>query len=314
LLAAQSLALALDGSVQAQPFIWQPFPGDFPRGVLVYEGRAQTEQGEPIRAWYADIDPQTVTLRAFLSTAPAGKEAASAIALQNGAVLAVNGGYFDMQSKPSRTFSVVRRDGQHFARNIARVARPVAGVNGQSSAAFFPVARSAVGWNDDGVLQFVWLWHDGETLRQVPSPLINAPGVPAAAPTTEQIQSWPVWNVANALGGGPRLLENGEPRVTYDEEALFGSGFRADVPYPRTAIGSRADNHVVLFVTDGKGEASFGLTLPQLADEMAKLGCLNAMNLDGGGSSTFVAEGRAVNIPSDGLERAVTSIFAVLAQ
>lgn len=305
---ACGLARALDFSSQKQEFVWTPFPGDFPPGVLVFEGRAQNETGEPVRAWHADIDIQAVKLRALLAASPLGKAATSVVAAQNGALLAVNGGYFDMQSKPARTFSVVRRDGENAALNINRVARTVGG-----GTAWFPVARSAVGWNDDGVLEFAWLWHDGEILRRAAGPLLNAPGVPAPQPSAEQIAAWPAWNVAHAIGGGPRLLENGAPRISYDEEVFFASGFRADVPYPRTAIGRREDNHIVLFVTDGRNPlSSVGLTLPQLADEMKKLGCVDAMNLDGGGSSTFVANGRALNAPSDGQERAVTSVLGVL--
>ena len=310
LLSLNGLAFALDFSTGRQDFVWQPFPGSFPQGVLVFEGRAQSENGEPIRAWYADVDLNQAKLRPFLSVAPSGKEAPSAIALQSGVLLAVNGGYFDMQSKPARTFSIVRREAQNFALNINRISRPVGG-----GAAFFPVARSAVGWNDDGKLEFAWLWHDGEVMRRVPAPFSNIAGIPAAFPTPEQIAAWPAWNVAYALGGGPRLLENGVPRVTYDEEVFFGSGFRGDVPYPRTAIGQTAAGHAILFVTDGKNLLnSVGLTLPQLADELKKLGCVDAMNLDGGGSSAFIAEGRAVNSPSDGQERAVSSILGVMAR
>lgn len=307
LLGANGLAFALDYSTHQQDFLWQPFPGNFPPGVLVFQGRAQSANGEPIRAWYADIDLKRARLRPFLSDSPIGKEGASKIALKSGALLAVNGGYFDMQSKPARTFSMVRRDGQGYAQNINRVSRPTGG-----GTAFFPIARSAIGWNEDGKIEFAWLWQDGEVTRRAPTPFLNAPGVPAILPTAEQVAAWPVWDVQHALGGGPRLLENGEPRVTYDEEVFFGSGFRGDVPYPRTAIGQTAEGHAILFVTDGKNILqSIGLTLPQLADELKKLGCVDAMNLDGGGSSAFVVEGHVVNIPSDGQERAVTSILGV---
>jgi hypothetical protein len=308
LISACGLARALDGSLEKQEFLWQPFPGNFPHGVLVFEGRARSENGEPIRAWYADINLKQAHLRSFLSDAPVGKETTGSLAMKSGSLLAVNGGYFDMQSKPARTFSVVRRDGQNLATTIDRVSRRVGG-----GSAFFPITRSAVGWNDNGALQFVWLWHDGALLRRVPAPFVNVAGLPATLPTPEQISAWPVWNVEHAMGGGPRILENGAVRVTYDEEVFFGSGFRADVPYPRTAIGRTANGHAILFVTDGRSPIiSIGLTLQRLAEEMQKLGCIDAMNLDGGGSSTFVAEGRALNVPSDGQQRAVTSILGVL--
>ena len=308
LLGLQSLAFALDFSTRKQEFVWSAFPSNLPSGILVFEGRAQNDNGEPVRAWRADIDPKQIKLRAFLSLSASGKEATSKLAQTAGALVAVNGGYFDMQSKPARTFSVVRNENRNLATNIDRVGRRVGG-----GSAFFPVARSVVGWNDDGVLEFAWLWHDGEILRKAPAPFANAVNAPAPVPTEEQTKAWPVWNVAHAIGGGPRLLENGVARISYEEEVFFGSGFRADVPYPRTAIGRTKENRIVLFVADGKdGLSSIGLTLPQLAEEMAKLGCVDAMNLDGGGSSTFVVEGRAVNVPSDGQERAVTSIVGVL--
>jgi exopolysaccharide biosynthesis protein len=85
------------------------------------------------------------------------------------------------------------------------------------------------------------------------------------------------------------------------------------MPYPRAAIGYTRDNHLILFATDGKQPfISMGLTLARLAEEMKKLGCVEAMNLDGGGSETLVLDGRAINHPSDGRERRITSIFAIV--
>lgn len=89
--------------------------------------------------------------------------------------------------------------------------------------------------------------------------------------------------------------------------------------HPRTALGIAADGHtLVLVVADGRraGEAA-GMSLTKLGDLMIKLGCKEAMNLDGGGSSEMVArdpqngELRVLNRPSDGRERAVANVLGV---
>ena len=89
------------------------------------------------------------------------------------------------------------------------------------------------------------------------------------------------------------------------------------VRHPRTAAGVTADGHtLVLAVVDGRQPGySAGATLPELAALMIRLGAVDAINLDGGGSSTFVyrpAQGpETVNRPSDGRWRAVANALGV---
>ncbi|MGQ9629671.1 MAG: phosphodiester glycosidase family protein [bacterium] len=120
----------------------------------------------------------------------------------------------------------------------------------------------------------------------------------------------PGWDsVVHAIGGGPRLIKNGEVFITAQEE-----GFRPDVfegVAPRTAVGVTEDNHLLLVVVDGRRLGSVGISLRDLAKLMLSLGAYQAMNLDGGGSSTMVYRGRVVNIPSDGRERPVSAVILV---
>lgn len=82
---------------------------------------------------------------------------------------------------------------------------------------------------------------------------------------------------------------------------------------PRTAIGVKADGSVVYYVMDGRSSASAGATMKQLALDMISMGCVQAVNMDGGGSSVMALRtpGREgftiVNSPSDGAPRAVCS-------
>lgn len=81
---------------------------------------------------------------------------------------------------------------------------------------------------------------------------------------------------------------------------------------PRTAIGLVNEKRAIILVADGRQAHSVGYTLPQLAQAMQALGAVDAVNLDGGGSSTFIvreSDGSYVtkNVPSDGVPRAVSN-------
>jgi hypothetical protein len=115
----------------------------------------------------------------------------------------------------------------------------------------------------------------------------------------------------NAIGGGPMLVQSGAISIDAAAER-FPASF-TDVRHPRTAIGRTAEGDVWLVVVDGRSESSSGCTLAELAQVMLEYGCANAMNLDGGGSTTMTIQGLTVNHPSDGTERAVANGIVVLA-
>ncbi len=107
------------------------------------------------------------------------------------------------------------------------------------------------------------------------------------------------------LGGGPRLLRDGKISVE-QEGGTMGEAF-ARARHPRTAVGFDG-RRLRLVVVDGRQPGhSVGMTLPELAQVMLDLGCREAMNLDGGGSTTLWARGEVVNRPSDGRERPVAN-------
>ena len=116
------------------------------------------------------------------------------------------------------------------------------------------------------------------------------------------------------VGGGPRLLRGGRVSVTAKAEgfappqapAFFGTFVAAR--QPRTLAGVRTDGTVLLVTVDGRRPGwSAGMTLPEAARLMQSLGAHDALNLDGGGSSTMTVRGEVVNRPSDRAgERAVS--------
>jgi len=123
--------------------------------------------------------------------------------------------------------------------------------------------------------------------------------------------------VMEALGGVSMLVRNGQPEVTVLEEA--GGVSFSTTTHPRTCVGVTKDNKLLLVTIDGRQpEVSNGISLNTLAKLMIQLGAVEAMNLDGGGSSTMVLFDTIVNYPSDkdssgnsGRERAVANGFIV---
>ncbi len=124
------------------------------------------------------------------------------------------------------------------------------------------------------------------------------------------VPDWLSQGVAWAVGGGPRLVKDGKVHVTSGEER-----FRADVSAgraPRTAAGVTADGKLLLVAVTGRqAYYSIGVTLEELANLMIELGARDALNLDGGGSSTMVVREYVMNTPSDGTERRVADAILV---
>ena len=127
---------------------------------------------------------------------------------------------------------------------------------------------------------------------------------------TLRMQVSPDLEVLSALGGGPRLVKNGQAQVPFAWE-WFTLRFH-DTRAPRTAIGITAAGKLLFVTVDGRSGRNTGMTLRELAALMVQLGAMEAMNLDGGGSATMVVGGRIVNEPSDGRERPIGSALLVL--
>lgn len=121
----------------------------------------------------------------------------------------------------------------------------------------------------------------------------------------------PQWEgVEHIVSGGPRLVKEGQVFITAEAEK-----FRSDITQgraPRSALGVTKEQKLLLVAVTGRQPSrSIGLTLPELAQWMIKLGAVEAMNLDGGGSTALVVGGKLVNSPSDGQERKVGSALVV---
>ena len=101
--------------------------------------------------------------------------------------------------------------------------------------------------------------------------------------------------ISNAIGGGPMLVQGGHPFVDWQDED-FKPEF-AQQRHPRSAVGRTAGGDIWFVAVDGRQTGSAGATLAEMADIMVKLGCIDAINLDGGGSTDMTLFGMVLNRP-----------------
>jgi hypothetical protein len=110
-----------------------------------------------------------------------------------------------------------------------------------------------------------------------------------------EIKMSPNWdNIDHIISGGPYLIKDGEIYIDVTEQKLRAITGKN----PRTAIGYTANNEFIMVTVDGREQSSVGMTLGELARMMKNFGCINAMNLDGGGSSVMYVNGNIVNNPA----------------
>lgn len=107
---------------------------------------------------------------------------------------------------------------------------------------------------------------------------------------------------------GPTLVKNAEVQEIAKDT---GNRLSARALEPRCAIGQVGKLHYKFVVVDGRQKGSKGMSLPDLAELMEKLGCKTAYNLDGGGSATMVLNERVVNSVSGGAERSISDIVYI---
>ncbi len=142
------------------------------------------------------------------------------------------------------------------------------------------------------------------------SPLgLLLPGEPVTL-TSAVTAGWE--SVQHAVGGREWILRDGAASISPRPAS-------ADEIHPRSAVGLTADGRLILATVDGRRPGwSDGLRLPELAEMMLSRGAVNAINLDGGGSTTLAVRRAGtsgavlVNRPSDGSERAVTNSIQVI--
>ncbi len=119
------------------------------------------------------------------------------------------------------------------------------------------------------------------------------------------------WKMKTAVGGGPVLLENGDIKITNNEELKF-VGKAIHDKHPRTAMGYTANGKLIILMVEGRNNIAHGATLTQEAQILKDLGCVKGLNLDGGGSSCLLVNGKTtINVSDSGGQRPVPAVFLI---
>lgn len=120
------------------------------------------------------------------------------------------------------------------------------------------------------------------------------------------------WKMQTAIGGGPVLLQNGEIKITNNEELKF-AGKAINDKHPRTAMGYTKDGKLIILMVEGRNTDAHGATLIQEAQILKDIGCWEALNLDGGGSSCMLINGKETIKTSDKEgQRPIPAVFMIL--
>ena len=264
---------------------WKPVDAlnaELPAGMRVYAG---ADPKLPLRAWYVSVSQgeDSGRVEVLVSDDPTDRrETVSSFAADTGACVVINGGYFTMERTPARHAGLLVIDGAIEAPATRSAVR---------DEVRYPTARAALGLTSAG-FDIAWATSRQGNLLAWSAPPPHRQGNPAQL---DPEASTP-WVVEDALGGGPALVSNGRVNVTTDEEVFFGTA----IPYthPRTAAGITGDGTLLLLLVDGRQRQSRGVRLEELAMILADLGAVDALNLDGGGSSTLVVHGQLLNNPA----------------
>ncbi|MCF7825251.1 MAG: phosphodiester glycosidase family protein [Candidatus Marinimicrobia bacterium] len=273
---------------------------DLPEGITVYQS---IHVGANLRAWYVRVKeslPQIET-RVVLSVDDDRRETVSDFAQRLGAPVVINGGYFRMDLNPAKHVGLLKVDGELIHAATASVLR------GEER---FYLHRSAIGFNENDSIGINWVSSSGDSVFSWEQTIENAPGMPGLKADTSYSK---FWSFRDILGAGPILIRHGEEFIPVNEEVFFGTS----IPevHPRTAAGVTSDGDLILLLVDGRQLISRGVDLPELAHILLELGCEDAINLDGGGSSALVVNGNLLNRPAGTTtEREVMSAIAVFSK
>lgn len=221
-------------------------------------------------------------------------------------LLVMNGTFFSFST--NQNLNTVIRDGFVVSYN-----QPALQQKGTDS--FYYPTRSAIGITKHRRADVAWLYTD--TAQRWPYAFQERPILAKGAnpdPSFEDLNTldqWKWWKMNTAIGGGPVLVKEGVVNVTNEEEQMFVKGEK-DV-HPRTAMGYTAKRQLIILAIQGRfpGLAE-GATLAEEAKILADLGCVEALNLDGGGSSCVLVNGKETIQPSDkGGQRSVPAVFII---
>jgi len=221
-------------------------------------------------------------------------------------IIILNGGYF----WSGTSLGLMIRDGITISH-----AQPVVNRLFQNVQTPYYPTQGAFGWEINGQFSAQWVYKSNNKLYSYPTPSPNKAGEkPYPIPSATFPDGAVEWNPKDAIGVGPLLIKNGMYKNLWENE-LFDetSGVGSTANHPRSAIAYHPNGYLVFFVCEGRNKTpdTPGLKLQEVADILLALGCTEAINLDGGGSSCMLINRQETIKPSNGKQRTITNAIAI---
>jgi hypothetical protein len=306
------LLFLLPGSICQGQLHWKKVDSAYrplPSSMHVYRSD-DSLHGYPSVAYYVSARLKDKHLE-FTATTGSGKRFTpdQYYQLEQNPLLVVNCAFFSPGT--DETYSLVVRDGRTVAYNVFSLRG-----TGPDSLLYYYPTRGAIGIDRKRRADVAWIFTD--STRRWPYAFEERPVVAKGTDTVPTIYDlndieWKWWKMRTAVGGGPVLIHDGKMRITDREEQLFPDATRDGEHLPRTAMGYTRDGRLIVLVIQGRtpGVAA-GATLHDEAQLLLDLGCYEALNLDGGGSSCMLVNGKETIRPSDEEgQRPVPAVFLI---
>ncbi len=228
----------------------------------------------------------------------------------NKALLVVNCTFFSFET--NRSLNVVIRNGQ-----LLSVNRRVVRGKGKDSTHLYMPHLSAIGISKLRNADIAWIKSDSisEKVLAGQNPPVYSMIYKTRRGTGETTfidpNNFTKWKMQTAVGGGPVLIQKGDIKITNEEERMF-VGKAINDKHPRSAMGYTRDGKLIILVIEGRNKQASGATLTQEAQIFKDLGCWEALNLDGGGSSCMLINGKeTIKVSDAGGQRPVPAVFII---
>lgn len=248
-------------------------------GIILMEGY---NSDVPLRAWAVIIPKSNNKIKILVSDDDDGLETPQEMAKKTGAVVVINGGYFSRGQYPISHVGLLKSKNKLIEPASGTVIRDNIRYN---------INRGALGIMYDNTVDISWASTLNDSIFCWDYPINNRPGNPALV----NYDNAQYWSVVEAMHAGPILINKGLQMVTTEEEIFFNTP--VDGIQPRSAMGLKKNGDVIFMVVDGRQIDSRGVYLKELAMLMAQFDCDQALNLDGGGSSALIINGKLINKP-----------------
>lgn len=291
------------------PISWQNRSFDFgplPAGMDLYSFEGQYNN-KPIRAFYAIADLPSGNILVEHDTTQNRRLTPSGFYEKNDQpVLVVNTSFFSF--KENLNLNIIVNNGKILAFNQHTIPG-----RGADSGHYFHPFVSALGINKKGEMDVAWTFTAKNKRKpyaiQVVPPLVkdssptfslsNAKTSTTIANHSSFRTQLHRWKMKTVVGGGPVLVQNSTITITNNNERKF-AGKAINDAHPRTAIGYTKKGKLIVLVIEGRNPGiATGATLTETAAILIQLGCVEALNLDGGGSSCMLINGKETIRPSD---------------